>query len=85
MDFIKLRSVLGWSAVINFVLLFFFGFVLLLGKEMIYTIWSNFFTISFETFDILMISFISLWKIVVIVFLLIPYIAIGIVNKNERK
>lgn len=85
MDFIKLRSVLGWSVVINFVLLLFFSFVLLLGKEMVYAIWSNFFAISFETYDILMISFISLWKIVVIVFLLIPYIAIGIVNKNERK
>ena len=82
MDFIKLRSILGWSVVVNFVLLLFFGFVLLFGKEMIYTIWSNFFTMSFEAYDILMISFIALWKIVVFVFFLIPYIAIGIINKK---
>lgn len=85
MDFIKLRSILGWSTVINFALLFFFGFALLFGKEMIYTIWSNFFIISLEVYDIIMISFIGFWKIFVIVFLLIPYIAIGIVNKKERK
>lgn len=83
MDYIKLRSVLGWSTIINFVLLFFFSLVLLFGKEMIYGIWSSFFDISIEVYDILMISFIALWKIAVFVFFLIPYIAIGIVNKKE--
>ena len=83
MDIIKLRSILGWSTVINFGLLFFFGFMLLFGKEFIYTIWSNFFAISSEAYDIIMISFIGFWKIFVIVFFLIPYIAIGIVNKKE--
>ena len=83
MDIIKLRSMLGWSAVINFGLLFFFGFMLLFGKEFIFSIWSNFFAISSETYDIIMISFIGFWKIVVFVFFLIPYIAIGIVNKKK--
>ena len=85
MDIVKLRSVLGWSTVINFVLLVFFSMMILIGKEFIYGLWSHFVTISYQAYDIIMISFIGFWKIVVIVFFLIPYIAIGIVNKKEHK
>ena len=83
MDLLKLRSILGWSTVINFALLFFFSIVLLIGKETIYTIWGAFFTISFEVYDVIIISTLAIWKTFVIGFLLVPYIAIGIVNKKK--
>ena len=82
MDFIKLRSILGWSAVVNFMLLLFFGVIVVIGKGFIYGIWNTFFDISSDTYDIIVISFIGFWKIAVLVFFLIPYIAMGIVNKK---
>lgn len=82
MDLIKIRSVLGWCVVINFVLLLFVGAVFFTMSEFIYGIWELFYPISYEVYDILMISFIALWKILIIVFFAIPYLAIGKVCKK---
>ena len=82
MDIIKIRSVLGWCVVINFVLLLFVAVMFFAMSEFIYGIWQLFYPISYEVFDIIMMSFMAFWKISVIVFFAIPYVAIGKVYKK---
>lgn len=82
MDLIKFRSVLGWCVVINFVLLLFVAAMFFTMSEFIYGIWQIFYSIPYDVFDIIMISFMALWKILIIVFFAIPYVAIGKVYKK---
>ena len=83
MNLNQFRSVLGWSVVINFGLLVIIGILFAFANEWIYDMWSLFFAIPFDAFDILMISFIGIWKLLVIVFFLVPYWAIGRVLKDS--
>ncbi len=83
MNLNQFRSVLGWSVVINFGLLVIAGILFASANEWIYDIWSLFFVIPFDAFDIFMIAFIAIWKLLVIVFFLVPYWAIGRVLKDS--
>ena len=83
MDLKQFRSILGWCVVINFGLLIFITLLFVIAKEWIFNMWSIFYTIPYEAFDIIMISIVGIWKIIVFVFFLVPYIAIGRVLKEK--
>ena len=83
MNLNQFRSILGWSVVINFGLLVIVGILFAFANEWIYDVWSLFLVIPFDAFNILMISFIGVWKLLVIVFFLIPFWAIGRVLKDS--
>lgn len=82
MDLNQFRSILGWSVIINFGFLIIVGILFASANEWIYDIWSLFFAIPFDAFDILMIGFLGMWKILVIVFFLVPYWAIVKIQKK---
>jgi hypothetical protein len=69
-----------WCTLLNVALLLLSSLICLGAGDWIYQIHSKMFSISRETFNVLIYSFIALYKLLVIVFILIPYIALLIVG-----
>ena len=73
------RSVLGWSALINYgVLVVWFAFFIL-AHDWMYRYHTKFFTLSVEKFDATHYATMAIFKLLVIVFNLVPYLALRIV------
>ena len=83
MNIQKVRAILGWCVVINIGLLFLVLIMYLGAHDLIYSIWTDISSIPVETFDLIYMTTISFWKISVIVFMLIPYFAIRIVEGKD--
>ena len=73
------RNVLGWSALINYGVLIVWFLFFILGHDWMYRFQTRFFTLSVEKFDATHYLSMAIYKIMVIVFNLVPYIAIRIV------
>jgi cell shape-determining protein MreC len=65
--------------IINGSLLFFWIIMLILAPDMVYRTQNRWFPIPRETFNIVMYSFLGLFKIIFLVFNLIPWVALIIV------
>ncbi|MBE0536230.1 MAG: hypothetical protein IH624_11230 [Phycisphaerae bacterium] len=81
MDVVLLRSFFGWCTVLNVGLLVFTALVLSLGRDWVYRMHSRFYPLPRDTFNVVIYSFIGVYKIVVIVFNLVPYIALSIIGQ----
>ncbi|UCE98941.1 MAG: hypothetical protein JSV82_07085 [Planctomycetota bacterium] len=79
MDIQTLTTFFMWCTILNVALLLFSSLMCICAGDWAYRIHSKLFSISRETFNIAIYSFIGLYKILVIVFILIPYIALLIV------
>jgi hypothetical protein len=74
-----LRSVLAWSTVINFgVLLWWFVFIAF-AHDWVYRIHGKWFKMPVERFDAIHYAGIAFYKISILVFNLVPYLALRIV------
>lgn len=73
-----LSNFLLWCAVINYALLITWFLAFLLARDLIYKMHSKFFRISEEQFNAIIYAAIAFYKILIIVFSLIPYIALRI-------
>ena len=80
MDIQMLTEFFMWCTVINMSLLAFWSLMFLLAPDMVYRTQSRWFPISRETFNVALYSFLGLFKIVVIVFNLVPYLALMIIG-----
>jgi hypothetical protein len=80
MDIIFLTQLLKWCCIINFGCLLYIVLVLMLFPNFVYQVHSRFFKLSREAFDIIIYSFIGAYKIVFIVFNLVPFVALKIVS-----
>jgi hypothetical protein len=69
-----------WCTIINGSLLFFWVIMLILGPNMVYRTQNRWFPIPRETFNIIMYSFLGLFKIIFLVFNLVPWVALIIVG-----
>ena len=69
-----------WCTIINGALFFLATLILMLAPDMVYRMQSKWFPIPRETFNVVIYSFIGLFKIVILVFNLVPYIALLIVG-----
>ena len=79
MDIQTLTTFFMWCTIINLGLLILTSIVCIFLADFSYRMNNRFFSISRETFNIGVFSFIALFKIVVIVFNLVPYIALLII------
>jgi hypothetical protein len=79
MDIDSIRAFFMWCTILNFALLLLSSLVCICAGDWVYTIHSKLFSVSRETFNVAVYSFIGLYKILVIVFNLIPYIALSII------
>ena len=80
MDIQTLTSFFMWCSMINIGMLFFLAFIYMLAPNLTYRLQSKFIPISRETFDIVFYSFLGFYKVVVLVFNVVPWIALLIIG-----
>ena len=74
------RSVFLWCSVINYVLLLLWFGLATIGREWMYRLLGRWFPLPTEQFDALNLAGISLYKIGIILFNLVPCIALYLVR-----
>ncbi len=82
MDVSKLRTFLGWCCVLNFGLILISSLFLLAGPDWLNEMLAKFLSIPSEGFSGLWFTAIGLYKVLVLVFNLIPYIALRIMGRT---
>ena len=80
MDIESIRAFFMWCTILNVALLLLSLLFCLCAGDWIYQIHSKWFSISRQTFNVAIYSFIALYKIFILVFNLIPFIALLIVG-----
>jgi len=80
MDIQTLTTFFMWCTIINAGFLVFLALVYLLTPNLAYRLQSRFIPISRETFDVVFYSFIGFFKVVVLVFNVVPWIALLIIG-----
>jgi len=77
-----LKTFFMWCTIINAGLLIISSLLCLCARDWVYQIHSKWFSISREAFNVAIYSFIGLYKIFIIVFNLVPWIALLIIGQN---
>lgn len=80
MDIQMLTRFFMWCTIINVSLLTFWFAVYVFASDLVYRTQCRWFDLSRESFGVLFYSFLGLFKIVVIVLNLVPYIALLIIG-----
>ncbi len=80
MDISTLTSFFMWCTVIDGALLVLWVAFLLLAPDLVYRTQSKFFRLSRETWEVVMYSFLGLFKIFFLLFNLVPYLALLIIS-----
>ncbi len=83
MDIRKLTEFLMWCTVINGLLLILSTAVFISAPDMMYQIQSKLFPMPQETFAVVMYVLLGLFKIIWLVFNVVPYGAMLIIGKNS--
>ena len=79
MDIQFLTAFFKWCTIINVVLLIFSTIMIMTASDFIYSAHGHFFHLPREAFDVILYSFLGLFKIVILVFNLVPYVALRII------
>ncbi|MBL7215948.1 MAG: hypothetical protein ISS71_09750 [Phycisphaerae bacterium] len=79
MTIYEIRDVLMWCSIINVGLMIFMFLILWLGRGWVYKMHSKMFPISESQFNVIAYSFLGVYKLLVYVFNIIPWIAVCIV------
>lgn len=74
------REVLLWCSIINYGLLVVWFLLLVLPHEWLYRLWGKWFRLSAEQFDAINFAGMVLFKVGVLLFNVVPYIALRIVG-----
>jgi hypothetical protein len=75
-----LRDALLWCGVINYAILLWWFLLFLLAHDWAYRLTSKWFRLSVELFDAMQYAGIALYKLGIILFNLVPYVALQIVR-----
>ena len=78
MVFAVLKTFFMWCTIINFALLIISAIMCTFLADLVYPIHSKWFSISREAFNVAIYSFIGLYKVLIIIFNLVPWIALAI-------
>ncbi len=82
MDIQKLTPFFMWCSIINGLLLVASIGVCLLAPDLVYQMQSNLFSIPRESMELVIYSFLGLYKALFLVFNLVPYLALVIMSKR---
>ena len=74
------RSTLLWCAILNYGLLIVWFLLIVLPHEWLYRLWGRWFRLSTEQFDAINFAGIAHYKMGILLFNLVPYIALRIVT-----
>ncbi|MBN2296664.1 MAG: hypothetical protein JXM70_29820 [Pirellulales bacterium] len=80
MDIETLTSFFMWCTIINVAFLAFSFLFCAFGGDFIYRMHGKWFPMSRETLTVVLYSYMGIYKIVIIVFNLVPYLALSIVG-----
>ncbi len=80
MDIQTLTTFFMWCTIINGVIFVLSTTMLILAPDFVYRIQSNLFPISRETLNVVIYSFLGLFKIVFLIFNVVPYVALLIIG-----
>ena len=80
MDIETVRAFFMWCAIINAALLALSFVILALAGDWVYRMHGRWFPMPRETFNVVIYSFLGIFKILVIMFNLVPYVALVIVG-----
>ena len=80
MDIDSIRAFFMWCTILNFALLLLSSLICVCAGDWAFQIHNKLFSISRETFNVAIYSYIGLYKILIIVFIIIPYIALLIIG-----
>jgi len=76
----QVRDFFMWCSIINVALLVFSSLMCIWAGGWVYRMHSKFFKISREAFNVAIYSFIGAWKILIILFNVVPWIALLILT-----
>ena len=74
------RDTLGWCALINIGFLFFWWIMFMLARDFIYRMHSKWFKMSEESFNKIHYVGMAIYKLMIFIFNLVPYLALRIVG-----
>ena len=80
MDIQTVTTFFMWCTIMNGVLLVFWSTIFILCPDLVFRIHSKWFPVPRETFNVVVYSFLGLFKIIFIAFNVIPYLALLIVG-----
>jgi len=80
MDIQTLTAFFMWCTIINGAMLVLSAAMIMLAQDFVYSMHSKWFHIRRETFNVAIYSFLGFFKIVFIVFNVVPYVALLIVG-----
>ncbi len=80
MDIGTLTAFFMWCTIINGAMFLVSAAVCVLAGDFVYRVHSKWFSVPRETINVMIYSFVGLFKIVFIVFNLVPYVALLIVG-----
>ena len=75
-----ISGILGWTAVLNYVVLILWFLVFSLAHDWIYGLHSKWFKVSPESFDAIHYAALAVYKLCIFLFLLGPYLALKIIT-----
>ena len=75
-----IRDALGWCTLINFAILLAWGLGFLLAHDWIFNLHSKLFKLSIGQFDTIHYAGMAIFKLFVLTFNLVPYLALRIVG-----
>ncbi len=76
----QIQEFLGWCTVINFGILIFWWLMFMLAHDFVYRLHSKWFKIGVPEFDAIHYKAIAFYKLSIILFNLVPYIALSIIT-----
>jgi len=76
----QVRDLFMWCSIINVALLLLSSLMCIFAADWVYRRHSKFFKISREAFNVAIYSFIGVWKILIILFNIVPWIALLILT-----
>lgn len=74
----NIREMLGWSALFNLALLCWWLFILSTAHDWLYRLHTRWFTLTLERFDAVHYLSMGLYKILIIVFIVVPYFSLRV-------
>lgn len=80
MDIQTLTSFFMWCTIINMGILTLWTVFCVFTPELVYRLQSRFFPMPRETFNAIIYAFIGLFKVVILVFNVVPYIALLVIG-----
>ena len=79
MDVETIRAFFLWCTIVNVALLAYSFLAFVFAGDLVYRIHSRWFPISRDAFNLAIYSLIAIYKILVVVFNFVPYVALSIV------